>query len=166
MSEGRTFGQAVREARLAKGLSMGQLAAAVERSTASVRRWERDEGLPAEAVVEKLTNVLNLDSGPFDLPDVAPEIERVPIVKEPPPDATRPTAASASGFVTQTGLQAVTRRGLMAEIRDPSKPWLGYIRATLTTVVLLLLAWVLLWAVGNLVGSVGEIWESLWAETA
>lgn len=164
MSDGRTFGQAVREARLAKGMSMGQLAAAVERSTASVRRWERDEGIPSDDVVEELRSVLDLGPGPFDPPGEPPEIERVPIVTESPPESTRPTATAASGFTTQTGLQAVTRRGLLGEIRDPSKPWLGYIRATLTVVVLLLLAWVLLWAAGNLFDALGEVWETLWSD--
>ena len=50
----RTFGQIVREARLERHLSMGQLAAAVERSTASVRRWERNDGLPTPEVIEQL----------------------------------------------------------------------------------------------------------------
>ncbi|MEN8114022.1 MAG: helix-turn-helix transcriptional regulator [Actinomycetota bacterium] len=164
MTDGRTFGQTVREARLAKSMSMGQLAAAVERSTASVRRWERDEGMPADVVVEKLAAVLDVDFDGVEPPPIAPEIEQVPIVTQPPPDATRPTAAPASGFATQTGLQAVTRRGLLAEIRDPSKPWLGYIRATLTVALLIILAWVLIWAAGNLAGAVGDIWESLWSD--
>ena len=61
MTDRRTFGQAIREARLSKGMSMGQLATAVERSTASVRRWERDQGVPTETVVQDLIVVLNLD---------------------------------------------------------------------------------------------------------
>ena len=164
MSDGRTLGQAVREARLAKGMSMGQLAAAVERSTASVRRWERDEGTPSDDVLEKLRTVLDLGPGPFEPPDDPPEIERVPIVTDRPPESTRPTAPTAGGFTTQTGLQAIVRRGLMAEIRDPSKPWLGYIRAALTVIVLLLLVWVLLWAAGNLFDALGEVWETLWSD--
>ena len=59
MSDPRTFGQAVREARLAKGMSMGQLATSVERSTASVRRWERDEGVPAKSIIDDLVAVLD-----------------------------------------------------------------------------------------------------------
>ena len=51
----------VREARLERHLSMGQLAAAVDRSTASVRRWERDEGLPSEDAIETLILRLGLD---------------------------------------------------------------------------------------------------------
>ncbi|MCH8990798.1 MAG: helix-turn-helix transcriptional regulator [Acidobacteria bacterium] len=57
----RSFGQMVREARLERHLSMGQLAAAVDRSTASVRRWERDEGLPSEDAIETLILRLGLD---------------------------------------------------------------------------------------------------------
>ena len=57
----RSFGQMVREARLERHLSMGQLAAAVDRSTASVRRWERDEGLPSEEAIETLILRRGLD---------------------------------------------------------------------------------------------------------
>ncbi|GMQ86495.1 MAG: hypothetical protein BMS9Abin07_2074 [Acidimicrobiia bacterium] len=57
----RSFGQMVREARLERHLSMGQLAAAVDRSTASVRRWERDEGFPAEEAIDTLILRLGLD---------------------------------------------------------------------------------------------------------
>ena len=162
MTDGRTFGQTVREARLAKGMSMGQLAAAVERSTASVRRWERDEGVPTEAVIDELERVLDVEFGDVAPGAELPEIERVPIVTKPPPDATRPTAL-AGASPTQTGLQVVPR-GIFQEIRDPSKPWLGYIRAALTVVVLIVLAWFLIWAAGHLAASVGEIWDSLWAD--
>ena len=58
----RSFGQMIREARLERHLSMGQLAAAVDRSTASVRRWERDDGLPAPDVIDTLVLRLGLDS--------------------------------------------------------------------------------------------------------
>ncbi|MGB5531919.1 MAG: helix-turn-helix transcriptional regulator, partial [Acidimicrobiia bacterium] len=60
MSDPKTFGQAVRGARLARGMSMGQLATSVGRSTASVRRWERDEGVPAKGIIDELAAVLDL----------------------------------------------------------------------------------------------------------
>jgi hypothetical protein len=46
---------------------------------------------------------------------------------------------------------------------DPAQPWLGYLRATLTIVVLFVLAWILVWALAELMGAVGEIWDGMWA---
>jgi hypothetical protein len=47
-------------------------------------------------------------------------------------------------------------------LRDPAKPWLGYIRAVLTIAVLGGLAYVLLWAVPEFFDAFGEMWDSLW----
>ena len=166
MSDRRTFGQAVREARLAKGMSMGQLAAAVERSTASVRRWERDQGVPTESVVKDLATVLDLDEAEIEALAAAP-VTPAPVPPQPAADsdATRATAAS----VTHTSLQATGASdgagGWLVSLRDPDKPWLGYLRAGLTVVVLLVLAWVLIWALGGFLDAFGEAWESLWADS-
>ena len=75
MSE-RSFGQIVREARLERHLSMGQLAAAVDHSTASVRRWERDDGLPTPDVVEALVDRLDLD--PEEVEEALSEVREDP----------------------------------------------------------------------------------------
>ncbi|RPI26294.1 MAG: XRE family transcriptional regulator, partial [Actinobacteria bacterium] len=61
MTTTSTLGALIRESRLAKGMSMGQLASAVGRTAASVRRWERDEVVPGADVVERLAAVLELD---------------------------------------------------------------------------------------------------------
>ena len=165
MTDRRTFGQAIREARLSKSMSMGQLATAVERSTASVRRWERDQGVPAETVVQKLIVVLDLD----ETETVALAAAPLPVVAAPPQspapsDATRATSVAT----TSTSPQAVSSpggpRGWLSSLRDPDKPWLGYLRAALTVVTLLILAWVLVWALRGFLDAYGEIWESLWAD--
>jgi transcriptional regulator with XRE-family HTH domain len=165
MSDRRTFGQIVREARLAKGMSMGQLAAAVERSTASVRRWERDQGVPAGAVVQELIVVLNLD-----------EVEATALAAAPPPvvstapqpgepsDATLATSASMTNTAPTTVQPSSGTGGWFSSLRDPEKPWLGYLRATLTVVVLLGLAWVLIWALRGFLDAFGDVWESLWTD--
>ena len=57
-------------------------------------------------------------------------------------------------------------KGWFAELYDPANPWLGYLRAALTIVVLIVLAWILVWALAGLFGSVGEIWDGMWAEEA
>lgn len=167
MSDRRTLGQTVREARLAKGMSMGQLAAAVERSTASVRRWERDQGVPTETVVQELVAVLNLDEAETAALVATP----LPLVPAPPrsgepSDATRATSASATYTTRQAAPASDGTSGWLVSLRDPEKPWLGYLRAALTVVVLLVLAWVLIWALGGFLSAFGDVWESLWEESA
>ena len=57
-------------------------------------------------------------------------------------------------------------KGWFAELYDPANPWLGYLRAALTIVVLIVLAWILVWALAGLLGAAGEIWDGMWAEEA
>ena len=201
----RTFGEMVREARLERHLSMGQLAAAVDRSTASVRRWERDDGLPTPEVIETLTVRLGLDTrdveeavakarggeaptvgesaagepvevDPIDvvaLADVAEAVDSslaadwqqpalpapaaaIPATATaPPPPVVWPTASAPVAVVEQD-------QNILQILRDPAKPWLGYIRAVLTIAVLGGLAYVLLWAVPEFLDAFGEMWDSLW----
>jgi len=167
MSEGKTLGQAIREARLAKGMSMGQLAAAVERSTASVRRWERDEGRPAETVIRDVLDVLDLEgedyaASPLRAPTVAPDPDPSVSVSESMRATSLATASSSVPIESTTS----NPPGPFERFRDPNRPWLGYVRAGLTVVTFLLLGWVLIWALGGLVGAVGEIWQSLWSGAA
>ncbi|HZJ48733.1 MAG TPA: helix-turn-helix domain-containing protein [Acidimicrobiia bacterium] len=164
MNDGKTFGQVVREARLAKGMSMGQLAAAVERSTASVRRWERDEGVPAETVVRDLIAVLDLQDDDYPgLPSRPPSVGVASHSSPSVPESMRATSlASASPSAASGPLPAVSQSRL-ERFRDPNRPWLGYARAGLTVVTLLLIVWVLIWALGGLVDAVGDIWQSLWS---
>jgi hypothetical protein len=205
MSDPRTFGQAVREARLAKGMSMGQLATSVERSTASVRRWERDEGVPAKSIIDNLVAVLDLSDDdvaliagePVDTtpprsvpPTPAPPAwapatpapvtpapatpapaRRTPAPATPQPDSGSLQATQAAGSrITDAGPAQETTptgiRGWFAELYDPSNPWLGYLRAALTVVVLIALASILVWALAELSDAVGEIWDGMWAEEA
>jgi len=188
---------------------MGQLAAAVDRSTASVRRWERDDGLPTPEVIDTLTIRLGLDpekvavavgaargdeastvgeaadsahveSGdPIDvvaLVDVAEAVDSgtpadwvqpaVPVAAAtpvqqtttaPPPPVVWPTASAPVAVVEQD-------QNILQILRDPDKPWIGYIRAFLTIAVLGALAYVLLWAVPEFLDAFGEMWDSLWPE--
>ncbi|MEA3511928.1 MAG: helix-turn-helix transcriptional regulator [Actinomycetota bacterium] len=165
MSDRRTFGQAVREARLDRGMSMGQLAAAVERSTASVRRWERDQGVPTETVVQELVVVLNLDQDELSaLVAAPPPAAAAAPESDEPSDATRATSAPVAKAVPAAVQSSGGISGWFSSLRDPEKPWLGYVRATLTVVVMLLLAWVLIWAVRGFIDSFGDVWESLWVD--
>jgi transcriptional regulator with XRE-family HTH domain len=85
-----TFGELIRETRLARGMSMGQLASSVGRTAASVRRWERDEVVPAVEVILVLAETLDLD--PATLAALAAgagdeDSDAGEAVPEPPPEA-------------------------------------------------------------------------------
>ena len=171
MSDPRTFGQVVRQARLAKGMSMGQLATSVERSTASVRRWERDEGVPAKEVIGQLATVLSLDEADLALIGAEPVPPAPPPPVAPPRSpAQGPSQPTQMGASRVTGVVPVTEpeptgvKGWISTLYDPGNPWLGYLRAALTVVILLILAWLLVWALAGLFESVGEMWDSMWAE--
>jgi transcriptional regulator with XRE-family HTH domain len=164
MSDGKTFGQAVREARLAKGMSMGQLAASVERSTASVRRWERDEGMPAATVMQDLLVVLDLDETDYTTANLpGPPAAVVPTPSPSVSDSMRATSLAASSTAVAEGSPSGVPTGRMDRFLDPDGPWLKYTRAGLTVVTLLLLAWLAIWALGGLADAVGSIWGSLWS---
>jgi transcriptional regulator with XRE-family HTH domain len=90
MSDPKTFGEVVREARLAKGMSMGQLATSVERSTASVRRWERDEGVPSKGIIGELAAVLDLSDDDLALIERSPAHQPAPEPATPEPATPRP----------------------------------------------------------------------------
>jgi len=200
----RSFGQMVREARLERHLSMGQLAAAVDRSTASVRRWERDEGLPSEDAIETLILRLGLDRADVDdalaehrgedaeaavigegdpidvvpLADVAMAVGAGAVVDIQPPEVAEPSepqptpaqprtvAPPALIWPTASVPVEVVRQDqtLLQTIRDPDRPWLGYIRAVLTIALLAGLGWILLWAVPEFLDAFGEVWDSLWQQ--
>jgi transcriptional regulator with XRE-family HTH domain len=194
----RSFGQIVREARLERHLSMGQLAAAVDRSTASVRRWERDDGLPTPEVVDILVVRLGLDpdevndavaatrgedpqleplttapvevGDPIDVVPVVDAVESTDAEEQPniaaPPPPVVPAVAPAPPTVWPTASAPVAvveqDQNILQVLRDPDRPWLGYIRAVLTLVVLGGLLWVLLWAVPEFFDAFSEMWDSLW----
>ena len=61
MSESKTVGELIRERRLARGLSLGQLATAVGRTAATVRAWERSQHAPAPDVLDRLAVALDID---------------------------------------------------------------------------------------------------------
>jgi cell division septation protein DedD len=196
MSDPKTFGQAVREARLAKGMSTGQLASSVERSTASVRRWERDEGVPSKGIIDELAAVLDLSDDDLALIVRAPDHRIAPAPVTPPPatpapvtpppatpapvtpppaipapqpgasQATQAAASRVTGSVAVAEPAPTGIKGWIAELYNPANPWLGYLRAALTVIVLIILAWVLVWALTGLFGAVGEIWDGMWAGEA
>ena len=150
---------------------MGQLATSVERSTASIRRWERDEGIPAQGIIDQLASVLGLDEEDLALVGaqaVPPATTPRPVAQQPPlNDSAQATQAGVSritGVVPVTEPEETGMRGWFSALYDPANPWLGYLRAALTVVILLILAWLLVWALAGLFEAVGEVWDSMWAE--
>ena len=162
---------------------MGQLATAVHRSTASVRRWERDEGVPAAGIMDDLVNALDLTPDDLALLAVETVADAPPRANAPTPPPvhapTPPPVQRASLQTSDQATQAASRvtgiapivdagptgvKGWLADLYDPDKPWLGYLRAALTVVVLIALAWLLIWALGGLFETLGDFWESMWAD--
>lgn len=171
------MGRTIREARLARGMSLSQLAAAVGRSSSSVRRWERDEVPPAIGIIDELAEALEIDpdrlralrpgplgsdseepeAGSLSRPDGVPEsldLDRVPIVA-PPASVEGPTEAAASGprppgFVSD----------VIEVLRGATESWSGWIRGGLTAIVLILMAILLIWALGELASALGQVWDS------
>lgn len=179
MSDSTAMGRAIREARLARGMSLSQLAAAVGRSSSSVRRWERGEVPPAIGIIDDLAGALDLD--PDDLralrpgtsmPDgIGPSPEkdagatgdggsgssapRAPIdldrvpVIAPPPEPET-ARVRPPGFVAD----------VVAVLRGLTESWSGWIRGLLTAGVLIVMAIVLVWVLAELAQALGEIWDS------
>jgi len=165
MTTHEELGSIIREARLEKSMSLGQLASAIGRSSSSVRRWERGEVTPAVSVLPKLAAILEID----------PEIFKA---------ATSPAADAGTGEHSSTLEQPVvggdadsvrehdqspgqvsdSDTGLFADtwraITSGGRGWIGWIRGFLTAGVLLLMLLVLLWAVGELFGALGAVLDS------
>lgn len=158
----RELGGLLREARLKKGMSLGQLASAVGRSSSSVRRWERGEVAPAAGVLPKLGAILEIEPSVLDTarpesstPSNEEESEasekRVTTVEQPPVQE----APSRDGSVEEEGQERPARgAGLMTDVWAVLVPsdrgWVGWLRGLLTTGALILMIFVLVWAVGEL----------------
>jgi transcriptional regulator with XRE-family HTH domain len=172
MVDATAMGRVIREARLRKGMSLGQLAAAVGRSSSSVRRWERGEVPPAKGLIDQLAEVLEID--PDTLRDLRPDDASASDGDTP---GAEPTGSAAGHQLSserqsvvvsdeQEGSEAPERadRGFIgdvgAAIRDLTNDWSGWIRGILTTVVLIVMLIILIWALGELGDALRAIWDS------
>jgi transcriptional regulator with XRE-family HTH domain len=170
------LGALIREARLEKGMSLGQLASAVGRSSSSVRRWERGEVAPAASVLPKLVAILDIDPQGLrhdgDTPTPVPEPEddtaasdsegvRVSTVEQPvvesddaPASLTEPVpppASTSDGGIFIEAWNVIVRSG---------HGWKAWIRGVVTLAVLIVMLLVLLWAVGELIDALGQVLDS------
>ena len=114
-----------------------------------------------------------LTPAPVTPPPVTPPPLTPPPLTPPPvtplPQSGESQATQAAGSRVVAGVAVAEPepagiKGWLAELYDPANPWLGYLRATLTVIVLIILAWILVWALAELFGAVGEIWDGMWAE--
>ena len=177
MMDTLAMGRMIREARLAKGMSLGQLAAAVGRSSASVRRWERGEVAPAIGIIDDLARVLDIDADELRSQRPSAGEQEEPSLSGSQGDtdmvgAARPSTfehdvvAPAQSPARTDETVAVPERsgGIVADavdaVRHATSGWGGWIRGLLTAVVLITMALILFWALGQLASAVGEIWDS------
>jgi transcriptional regulator with XRE-family HTH domain len=176
MVDATAMGRMIREARLRKGMSLGQLAAAVGRSSSSVRRWERGEVPPAIGLVDQLAEVLDLD--PAELRDARPEATGPSADADPAPETDEvrnvtaeqtPVPAVEPEEETDPAPVARAERGFLGDvvvaIRDLTSDWSGWIRGVATAVVLIVMLIILIWALGQLVDGLRQIWDSFDAGT-
>lgn len=168
------LGALIREARLEKGMSLGQLASAVGRSSSSVRRWERGEVAPAVSVLPKLAAILDIDPQGLHHDDDTPSAEqeddsaerdvddvRVSTVEQPAVESDDAPASPAESVTTP---ETTSDGGIFAEawnvLIKSGQGWKGWIRGVVTLGVLIFMLVVLLWAVGELLDALGQVLDS------
>lgn len=175
MDDSASLGRFIRESRLTKGMSLGQLAAALDRSSSSVRRWERDEVAPAITVMPVLAEVLGVDLevleakrpsfGGSDDTDPPPfsDDERLPTYEQP---AVPPVAVQAPEAPSQPGRPVGFFGDLWQALFANKDAWIGWARGIATAVALIIMVVILWWAVGELWDGLREIWRSFGAGDA
>lgn len=168
------LGRTIREARLKKGMSLGQLASAVGRSSSSVRRWERGEVAPAATVFSKLEAILEMDpvdlNGPKtnsadpphggdeggDVPDQRVSTFEQPVVNGATRDSTKPGSETRTSRRSDGGLISDVWSALMSGDRG----WIGWLRGLLTAAALVSMVFVLFWALSELFDGLRAILDS------
>ncbi|MEN8041285.1 MAG: helix-turn-helix domain-containing protein [Actinomycetota bacterium] len=174
MANQQELGALIRESRLKSGMSLGQLASAIGRSSSSVRRWERGEVAPAVTVLPKLAAILDID--PKDLEAARPpagDVEetadhgteeatdgRVSTVEQPvvePPNGSEIIPEVEVAPQTESsGLLS----DFLAVFTGGTRSWIGWARGLLTATALIVMLFVLVWAVGELLEAFGDVWDS------
>lgn len=163
MTTHEELGAMIREARLEKGMSLGQLASAIGRSSSSVRRWERGEVTPAVSVIPKLAAILEIDPDEFTVAtsSASDSDGRSSTIEQP---IVEGHAAPDPELVHSPGQAAESESGLFTDmwraITSGGRGWMGWIRGLSTAGVLIVMLLVLLWAVGELFGALEAVLDS------
>ncbi len=175
MNEATSMGRFIRESRLQQGLSLGQLAATIGRSPSSVRRWERDEVAPATAVVPQLAAALDVDVSALEerRPDLADaNVSVVDDVEEKKfTTVEQPVATSQeTPVVPAVRPEREPRIGLVGEMWNSifaeKESWIGWVRGIGTALVLLLFFLLLVWAGGEFIDAVSDVWNSFGSDSS
>jgi transcriptional regulator with XRE-family HTH domain len=173
MSSHEQLGMVIREARLEKSLSLGQLASAVGRSSSSVRRWERGEVAPAASVLPKLAAILEVDiedlrddgsvpTAGSDKADPQDKIQngRISTVEQPVVDSKEPPTSTSQVASDGSSSSQPVLAGFWDSVTKGGQGWMGWIRGALTVAVLVVMLFVLVWALGELFGALGQVLDS------
>lgn len=169
MNDTTSMGRFIRESRLEQGLSLGQLAATLGRSPSSVRRWERDEVAPALALMPQLAVALDVDVSALEARrPSAGEVDKAP--QDDPTHKTlstveQPEVASQEIPLTAPVQPSSSRSvGFVGEMWNTvfaeKESWIGWVRGIGTALVLLVFLFVLIWAGGEFVDAMSEVWHS------
>lgn len=129
---------------------------------------EEEEGEEVDAEADTIAHpmlpvaVAGHPDGGFDQGGNADPGSPAAAIQNPKSAGPGRTDRSDSGDTSSTASSSslpekAPRKGFFATIRDPEKPWLGYIRAFLTIVVLAALGWAFLWAVRELFAAVRDL---------
>jgi transcriptional regulator with XRE-family HTH domain len=175
MDNATSMGRFIRESRLQQGMSLGQLAATIGRSPSSVRRWERDEVAPALAVVPQLAVALDVDVSALE--------ERRPDTVEPDPSVVDEGGAKKLTTMEQPAVPS-QETPITPDVKPERKPrvgiigdmwntifaekesWIGWVRGIGTALVLLLFFFVLIWAGGEFIEAVSDVWGSFGSDSS
>jgi len=186
MSPHEQLGVMIREARLEKSMSLGQLASAVGRSSSSVRRWERGEVAPAASVVPKLAAVLGIDIQSLRDEEATRTVDSDKATSEDkatPEDKATSEDKATTGRVSTVEQPVITGKDspppapqtvpamtpssevgrlstVWASVTKGGQGWMGWIRGALTVVALAVMLFVLVWALGELFSALGSVLDS------
>ena len=185
MNDSDALGTLIRASRLDKGLSLGQLASAVGRSSSSVRRWERGESAPAADVLGDLASVLDLNEEELGVmvaaahPDER-ETESAGVSDSDIEEKAQISAETPSVKTTIEDDDVVVDAADYFETAAPAGPppaqrqpsrygrissavwgrrdsWIGWVRGFLTALALLFLFMGLTWALGELLTALKDV---------
>ena len=121
MSDSPTLGTMIRERRLEQGLSLGQLATKLGHTSASVRRWERGEDVPSNALIVRIADALDLDETDLRAaPTVTPAAAAPPVGEAKPTAKPEPETAQAASGADQDETPEPQEHELPREIVDES----------------------------------------------
>jgi len=172
------LGRLIRESRLKKGLSLGQLASAVGRSSSSVRRWERGEVAPALGILSELARVLDLDESDLrrlrPIPPTESTSASTPHLGPDPGSTPQQAAAVAEDVAGEVATTAFPKALVVGETSRPGgllrdlwntavrrrDSWIGWVRGVMTAVALIAMAVVFVWALRELLAALGDVLDS------